>query len=201
MCTGDEPLYVDRVGGEGGEPTQDTRPEEGAEETLSAPRVGDQDHQDTDQRTAQDVDRQGADGEGPRGGRPRLSDQVPHCGTGRATCSDGGQHRGIAASATTQPAGVQIDVGVDRLKGCGVCVFGGVLVRHRHDLPTWTGLQGTALQGLQVGTVGHPARVTVWVRRAPPPVLPAEVNTRVTSHTGMTSWPMNRNGSGQGNWL
>ena len=44
-------------------------------------------------------------------------------------------------------------------------------------------------------------RVTVWVRRAPPPVQPAEFNTRVPPYTAMSSWPRIRNGTGRGNWL
>jgi hypothetical protein len=45
---------------------------------------------------------------------------------------------------SAHPGLAQVDVGVNRFPGCGVCVLSGVRVWHRRDLPTWTGSQGAA---------------------------------------------------------
>jgi hypothetical protein len=56
----------------------------------------------------------------------------------------------------------QVDIGVDGFVGWGVCVFSalaGLLLRHRHDLHTWTGSQSMERrednrQGLLVTPLG-----------------------------------------------
>ena len=84
-------------------------------------------------------------GKAPRRRRPGRSDQVPRRGAGRATGGDGGQHAEVVSSpASVATRLAQVDVGVDRLAGSGVCVFGGVLVGHRRDLHTWTGSRGNS---------------------------------------------------------
>ena len=62
-------------------------------------------------------------------------------------------------SVTGRSGPAQVDIGVDGFVDWGVCVFGGVLVWHRHDLHTWTGSQSIERrednrQGLLVTLLG-----------------------------------------------
>src|SRR5664280_1049209 len=160
MGAGNEPLDIDRVRGERRETTEDAGAQERANQPLSAPYVGAQNHQYSDQRAAENVDRQCARREGPCGGWPLLSDQVSRAGTDRPTKGDDREDGDVLASATTRSALAQIDVdihvGVDRLAGLGIC---GLLFGHWHGLHTWTGSRGSQTpRGLQVGTVGHLSR-------------------------------------------